>query len=90
MPVYDIKVDIPERPKGDPIDVPPFGSIENGKTLHDAEMSREDADRYRNSYGIEIKETSARKTDADRAAEQAAEASDTQEAIEIEAEGGEE
>lgn len=74
MPEYELKVDIPERPKGDDIEVPPFGVIPNGSTV-DVEMSKDDAERFRNSHGFEIKQTSSRKTAADEAAEAATEAS---------------
>lgn len=69
MPEYEIKVDNPHRPKGDKIEVPPFGTIENGKTKT-VEMTSEEADKYRNSTYLEVKQSSSRKTDADRAAEE--------------------
>lgn len=82
MPEYEVKVNIPERPKGDPIDVPGVGQVENGTTTKGVEMSTEDAERFRGAHGIEIKQTSARKTDADRAAEQEADATDITQAEE--------
>lgn len=58
MPLYDIKVDLPNRPKGDEIEVPPFGVVENGKTMKDVEMTSEEAERFKNTPGMEITDRS--------------------------------
>lgn len=68
MPEYKLTVDNPRRPKGDEIDVPPFGRVENGKSIT-VEMTAEEAQKYRESPIMSVKQTSGRKTDADREAE---------------------
>lgn len=65
MPEFSITVDVPSRPKGDPIEVHPFGTVENGKTLEGVEMTKEDAERYKANPHLEVKQTSSRKTSAD-------------------------
>ena len=73
MPEYELKVNIPERPQGEEIEVPPFGRVKNGSSKT-VELSAEDAERFGNSHGLELKQTSDRRTAADKAAEDASKA----------------
>lgn len=50
---YEIKVDQPTRLKGDPIEVPPLGVIENGKTVT-VELTAEQASYFANGHGIKV------------------------------------
>lgn len=86
MPVYDVAVDIPERPVGEEIEVPPFGTIKNGETKTDVEMSVKDAERFKEAHGITLTQTSARKTLADEREEQEAEASTIEDAPRLDVE----
>jgi hypothetical protein len=54
MPKYEVSIDVPNRPKGDPIEVPPVGVIENGKHVV-AELTEEEYDRIKNSEDSPVK-----------------------------------
>lgn len=64
MPKYDLTVNRPNRPKGDDIEVPPFGIFKNGEPKTVA-MPDEMADRYRDDPNYEIKHLSDEATSAD-------------------------
>lgn len=55
MATYEIAVDQPNRPDGDPIEVPPVGLVENrGKPLV-CELDKEQADALGSAYGVKVK-----------------------------------
>jgi len=51
--VYKVIINIPERPEGDLIDVPPLGLLENG-LARNFDISEEEARRLSNGYGIVV------------------------------------
>jgi hypothetical protein len=42
MPEYELSVDLPNRPKDDPVEVFPFGVVPNGKSIK-VEMTADEA-----------------------------------------------
>ena len=57
MAEYEVSLDQPNRPKGDPIEVPPVGVVENGSKIK-VELSREEAEILATGYGITVKTSS--------------------------------
>lgn len=48
MPKYEVSIEVDSRPKGDPIEVPPVGLIDNGKKVV-AELTEEEYERIKGS-----------------------------------------
>jgi len=60
MPEYTISLDQPNRPDGDPIEVPPFGVIENGGSIT-VEAERDEVAFLAGGYGITVIDKSNKK-----------------------------
>lgn len=54
MPEYEISVDMPNRPDGEEIQVPPYGVIDNRGDSITVEISKDDADTLAKGYGITV------------------------------------
>lgn len=54
MPEYEIAVDQPNRPDGDPIEIPSVGVVPNGKSVT-VELTAEEAEALTTAYGVEVK-----------------------------------
>jgi hypothetical protein len=59
---YRIKVNVPERPDDDLIEVYPFGLIENGKSFT-AILNKRDVERYGNNPHVTLTTTKRKKSD---------------------------
>lgn len=53
MPEYTIEMNQENRPSGDPIELPPLGVIENGKSIT-VELTREQAEWFAGAAGVKI------------------------------------
>ena len=60
MPEYTISLDQPTRPVGDPIEVPPYGVIENGGSIT-VEAERNEVAFLADGYGITVTDKSGKK-----------------------------
>lgn len=99
MPFYDIVVNIPEIPEGELVDVPPYGSTENGSTILSANIAEEDVARFDNAHGLSItavsdaeqkKREEARRREEEAATEAPSEPEVPQPVEEVTTPGGEE
>jgi len=52
---YKLTIDVPERPEGDLIEVPPYGLLENGTTL-ELDISEAEAQRLSRGHGFIVEE----------------------------------
>jgi hypothetical protein len=59
---YKIKVNVTSRPKGDEIELQPFGIVENGDSFT-AVLTKNEAARYENNPHIDITATKRKKSD---------------------------
>lgn len=84
---YDIVVNNPARPKGDPIEVPPFGQVENGGSFA-AFLTKYEVERFKENPHVEVTSTKRKKSDLsdeDRDSLAAAQALEDSYAAELEA-----
>lgn len=53
MAKYKLTVDLPTRPEGDPVEVPPFGIVPNGSTV-EIETDASTASILGRAYGMSV------------------------------------